>query len=143
KAPAKPEIFLGKNDARADARRRHRRRQPGRTRTDDENVAMRERLFVFVGVVTFRRASETGGAADRWLVDLLPEARRPHEGLVVEAGRDEGRKPAVDGHHVEVEGGPAVLARRNEAIEQLDHGGARVRLVASAAPQLDERVRLL
>ena len=143
KAPAKPEILLGENDARSGARRRHRRHQARRARADDENVAMRECFLVFVGIAARRCAPETGGAADRRLVDLLPETRRPHEGLVVEPGREEGRKPAGDRHHVEGERRPAVLARRDEAVEQLDDRRARVRLATGAVAQFDERVGLL
>ena len=101
--PAKPEILLGENDARSGVRRRHRRHQAGRTRADDENVAMRECFFVLVGIAVRRCAPETGGAADRRFVNFLPETRRPHEGLVVEPGREKRRKPAGDRHHVEGE----------------------------------------
>src|SRR4029077_2709203 len=118
----------------------HRPRGAG---ADDENVAVRECFLVFVGIAARRCAPETGGAADRRLVDLPPETRRPHEGLVVEPGREEGRKPAGDRHHVEGERWPAVLARRDEAVEQLDDRRARVRLATGAVAQFDERVGLL
>ena len=88
-------------------------------------------------------AAEPGGAADQRLVELLPQRRRPHEGLVVEAGLDERREPGIDGREVEGERGPAVLAPRLEAVIELDPGRARVRLAPRAGAKLDERVRLL
>src|ERR1700730_8482937 len=125
------------------APRRPRPTHAGRTRADDENVAMRECFLVFVRIAARRCAPETGGAADRRFVNLLPETRRPHEGLVVESGREEGRKPAGDRHHVEGERWPAVLARRAEAVEPLQDRRPRVRLATGAVAQFDERVGLL
>ena len=56
-----------------------------------QHVAMGEGLAVAIGVGRFRRLAEARGTADEILV-FHPEARRPHEGLVVEAGREIARR---------------------------------------------------
>src|SRR5580658_1139730 len=104
---------------------------------------MREGLFIFIGVIGTRSSSETGGAANCRLVDFLPKTRWPHEGLVVEAGRKEGRKEVVYRHRVERQRGPAVLADCSEAVEKFDRRRSRVRLATSSVAQLDQSVRLV
>ena len=101
------------------------------------------RRFVGVRVGSIRRLAEAGGAADYRLVERLPETRRPHEGLVVEARRDRLSGEAVNRHQVERERGPAVLASRDESVEELDLRRLRVRRRAAAFAEFDERVRLL
>src|SRR3974390_3454087 len=100
-------------------------------------------LLVVVRIGCRSGAAEPGGAADGGLVELFPERRRPHEGLVVEAGRDERREQRIDRAEIAGERGPAVLARRREAIIELDGGRLAVRLAPRAGAELDQRVRLL
>ncbi len=104
---------------------------------------MQERLLVSVRIVPAGCTPEPGRTPDQRLVDLLPERGRPHEGLVVEAGRQHGREERVDRHQIEAQRRPAILACSHQAIVKLGGGGARIGLSAGALPQLDERVRLL
>ena len=99
-------------------------------------------LLVLVRIRQLGRGAEAGGAADERLVDLLPEALRPHEGLVVEARDEDRRGERGDGAHVEVKRGPVVLALGDEPVIELHHGGARVGLLAAALAQFDQRVGL-
>ena len=104
---------------------------------------MRVHVLVAIGIGRGRRAAQAGGAADQPLVHAPPPALRPHEGLVVEARREQRAKDAIQRPQVEADGWPAVLARGGQAFVQLDLGRARVRLGARAAAQLHERVGLL
>ena len=63
--------------------------EPGWPRADHQHVAMGMALQVAVGVGRGRHSPETGGAPDHRLIDAVPEAARPHEGLVVEAGGEQ------------------------------------------------------
>ena len=47
-------------------------------------------LFVAIRVGLFRSTAEACGLADQGLINLLPEALRPHEGLVVETRHKNG-----------------------------------------------------
>ena len=142
-AAAEQALALTENHARPGAASRPRRRKPGRAAPDDEHVAMVVRGLVGVGIGRIGRPSEPGGATDQRLVDLLPEGGRPHEGLIVEPRRDHFAGEAVDRHEVEGERGPAVLASRDERVEQLDLGRLGVRLRAPPFAEFDQRVRLL
>ena len=118
--------------------------EAGRAGADDQHVGMGEAAGVAVGVGLGGRDPEAGGVADHRLVDPVPEGARPHEGLVVEAGREQRSHAVVDRADVEGEAGPAVLAGRLEAVAQLLDGGAGVRLeAAGAAAGAHQRVRLV
>ena len=117
--------------------------RPGRPGADDEQIAVQEALVVDVRIRLRRKPPEAGRAPYERLVEPLPEGCRPHEGLVVEAGREERRQQVVDRQRVEGERRPAVLARRLETVVELGDGRARVRLPARAGAQFDQRVRLL
>ena len=137
---AEARALVAKDHALALARGGERRHQAGGAGADHQHIAVRVGLLVLVGVRQLGRGAEARGAADDGLVDLLPEALRPHEGLVVEA-RDEDRGcQRVDGTHVEVQQGPVVLAPGDEAVIDLDHGGAGVGFLAAALAQFNERV---
>ena len=140
---AERKILLGENDPRAGAARGQRRHEACGASADDEHVAMGEGLLVMVWVRLRRRAAEPGAPADDRLVHTLPELRRPHEGLVVEARAEERAHQPVDRLHIEFQRRPAVLARGVEAIVKLDHGGARIGLAPRSRPHLDQRIRLL
>jgi len=100
-----------------------------------------------VGLAGFATASAVGGAAqscrraDNGFVDAFPERGRPHEGLVVEAGREEGCEQRIDRKQIEAKRWPAILARGLEPVEHFDRGRARVWLAASAAAQFHKRIR--
>ena len=137
---AERKVLFAQDDARAGAAGRQRCRQPGRSAAGDQHVAIGPGLVVVVGIGFAGRASEAGGPADGRLVDRLPEFRRPHEGLVVEAGDEDRREQLVDRHEVVAQRRPAVLAGRFEAVIELGRGRLGVRLAARAAAQFDQRV---
>ena len=123
-------LLVAEDDARAGLRGRKGCRKARDAGTHDENVAMGEAVGIMVGVGLRRRDAEAGGRTDARLVDLLPSSLRPHEGLVVEARREERREEIVDAADVEGERRPAVLRDDLGAVEDLLHGGAYVRLLA-------------
>ena len=136
-------LLVDQDHARAAAAGGERRHQPGGTAADHEHVAVRVHVLVAIRIGRGRRPAQAGGAADQPLVHAPPPALRPHEGLVVEARREQRAEDVVQRPQVEADGWPAVLARGSEAVVQLDLGGADVGLGARAAAQLHERVRLL
>ena len=140
--PAHDKILVGQDDPGAAAPGRQRRGKAGRTRADDQQVAMQEALVVAVRISRAGHAAEPGRGPDCRLVDLLPEGLRPHEGLVVEAGRQEGRDQVVCRQQVVAQRTPVVLAERFQPVEQFGDGRPRVRLAVGAGPQLDQRVGL-
>ncbi len=84
------------------------------------DIAMGVEIGVVIGVARVRRAAEPGGAADQRLVEGAPRALRLHEGLVVEAGREQRREQAVDRLQIEAQRRPVVLAHRREALIKFD-----------------------
>jgi hypothetical protein len=137
-------LLVDQDHLRAAASRRERRRETGGAGPDDQHVAVGEAAGVGVGIGPRGRGTEPGRAADERLVDLVPEGLRPHEGLVVEAGREQHVEAVVDRADVALERRPAVLARRAETLEDLGDRRPRVGLEAApAAVGADERVRLL
>ena len=141
-------VLVAEDDLGAARARRESRRQAGGTGADNQDVAMIEIADVAVGIGFARGGPEPGGKADRRLINVPPgpvlaDQVWAHEGLVVEAGADERRRDIVDFADVVSERRPAVLARRHEAIVELDLGRAHVRgEAARAAREADERVRL-
>ena len=138
---AQQEILVGEHHPRARAPGGQRRGKPRGTTADHEQVAMEEPLVVEVRVWLSRKAAEARRAPDRRLIELLPERPRPHEGLVVEAGRQKRGEPVVHRQRVEAQGGPAVLAACFQAVEQLGGGRARIRFLPRARAQLDQGIR--
>ena len=94
--------------------------------THDQQFAMRVGRGVVVRVGHGRRIAQPGHLADRRLVKLFPEAARPHEGLVVEARREEPAQPVVDRAEVVLQRRPAVLAARNQPLINRHGRGAQV-----------------
>ena len=141
-AAAELALLVGENDARAGLARRPRRGESGRAPAHDQHVAVGVHLVVMVGVRLGRASAEAGRLADEVLV-LHPERLRPHERLVVEAGRHEAREESRERHHVEIDARPGVHAARDEAVVELDLGRARVRHRAGAGLELHDRVGLL
>ena len=68
-------------------RRQRRRRSPPRRRPTTSTSRVQVAVGVAVGVGFARRLAQTRRGADEGFVHLVPEAARPHEGLVVEARR--------------------------------------------------------
>jgi hypothetical protein len=119
--------LVAEDHARAAARRRERCRKARRARTDDQNLAVRVLLGVAIGVREPRRFAEARHAADQRLVEPVPGAARPHEGLVVEPGGQQRRKQFRQTAEVEAQARPAVLADRDQTIVELDLRRAQVR----------------
>ena len=142
--PTELRLLVAKDHPGPGLRRGASRGQSRRAAADDQDVAMGVARQIAVRVGGAWRPSEAGAGADRRLVEPLPPAARPHEGLVVEAGADQRREKVRCGAEVEVERRPAILAARNQALMELDLGGAEVGGLASAtATDGHQGVRLL
>ena len=135
--PPSSESSLHKDDAQAGSSGGERRGQPGGAAADHQHVAKGVRPVIAVRVGLHReraRGRRRGGSAAR---RSSPKNRRPHEGLVVEAGDEERREQLVyRPSRRSAETGPAVLAGRLQPIEQLCRRGAGVRFAPGAAAQL-------
>ena len=136
-------LLIGQDHARAAAAGGERRHEPGRAGADHEHVAVRVHVLVAIGIGLARRPPQPRRAPDDAFVDASPPALRPHEGLVVKACREKRREYAVERPKVEPDGWPAVLARGAEALVQLDHRRARVRLGEPPLAQLHQRIGFL
>src|SRR6202030_3437204 len=79
-------LLIAQHDARAARRGGRGGRESGGACTRDEHVAVGVARGVAVGVCLGGRASEAGGGANARLVERLPRAPWPHEGLVVKPG---------------------------------------------------------
>ena len=112
-----------------------------RPRPHHQHVAEGGSALIGVGVRQFRRLAEARGGADGVLVQF-PERRRPKEGLVIEARRDERRDQLVDRHGVELKQRPAVLAMRVEAVieEQIGRPGVGLEPPADACAHQGARL---
>src|SRR5258708_5532520 len=136
-------LFVAEHDTRAGIGRRERGGESGRARTDNEYIAVRIALCVAIRVGKRGRFAQSGGTANQWLVHGLPGTARPHEGLVVEARREEPRQRIVDATHIELKGRPAILAMGVQVAIQLNLGRAQVwRDARGVAADGDERIRL-
>ena len=135
--------FLHEDGAHALASRLQRGGQAGRPGTDDDDVAMPVHPVVGVRVGRVGRDAQAGGGPQCRLIELLPEALGPHEGLVIKAGDQDGGGEAVDGADVELDAREAIDARRRQARVKLDFGRAQVRLGVGALLELHQCIRLL
>ena len=135
-------LFVGEDDPRPGPACRQCGCKASGTATGDQHVAMGVAVLVCIRVRPVRRAAKAGHAADRALI-THPAALRPHEGLVVEAGRDQRRGDIVHLTQIEGQRGEAVLAGRHQPVIDLDLRRAQVRLGMVAEAELDQRVRLL
>ena len=135
--------FIGQEHAGAALAGGARGREPGGAGADHEHVAMQMAVLVSVGIRRARGPTQPGRAADQTLVDRLPKGGRPHEGLVIEAGRQNRRQQRVERHDIKTQAGPAILARGDQAVVELDLGGERVRLQTRASAELDQGVGLV
>ena len=134
-------LFVSHDDAGAGAAGGQGRGQSGRATAHHQDVAMGMHLFVNVGIGFLGRGAQSRHPADEELI-AAPKAARPHERLVIEAGREQCADEARPGAEVETHAGPAVLRAGDEALEYLDLCGPRIGLGARTRPQLDNRVGL-
>jgi hypothetical protein len=93
---AEQEIFIAENHSSAGSSRGQRGGQSGCATTDDQHIAEGMGFLIGIWIVLLTRATQARGAADQRLVDFFPERRRPHEGLVVKAGDENGRQQRID-----------------------------------------------
>lgn len=136
-------LLVTENDLGTGMSRSKGSRKTGNAGTHHQHVAMRVAAGIVIRIRFLRGDAETGGTADDRLVDMLPCRLRPHEGLVVEAGREEGRHQVVDAADIEGQRREAVLRFDDHAVEDFLHRGTHVRLLAGAvARNVDQRVRL-
>ena len=140
---AELEILLGEDHPEARFRRGSRRYEPGRARSDDEDVAMGMNGLIVIGILAMRWRTEAGAAPDDRLVDLFPEGLRPHEGLVVEARGQEAAEIGVEAEDVALQRRPAILALGDEPFVELLRCHRHVGLAPGARADDGERVRLL
>ena len=141
-AAAETGLLVHQHHPPSPARRREGRGESGGSSAHHQHVAVGVAVRVGIGVRLSGRLAQARRLANEMLVEAPPRAR-PHEGLVVEPGRQQARGEVVEGADVEVQRRPVILARAGEPVEELDLGGAQVRLGARAPAQPDERVRLL
>ena len=139
---AENEILLGKNDAQTRAGRHQRCGKPRRTGAYDEQVAMRPALLIAVGIARQVGPAETGGATDQWLIDLFPEGRWPHEGLVVEPGRKKPRHQVVHGADIIGKARPAVLAAGLQTVIEFGDRRPGIGIAPRTAADRHQPVRL-
>ena len=116
--------------------------QSGRAGARHQHVAVRVDLLVGVGIGRARGLAQARGLADEMLV-AHPGGARPHEGLVVEAGRQEAAHELVDAERVALRAGPAIDAGGHQAVVKGDLGRSCVRHRGRRGAELDQRVRLL
>jgi hypothetical protein len=124
-------------------RRRQRRRHAGHAAADHQHIDLFRHLVVAVGIDAsrgWRRMAQTGQRADGRL-EKVPV--RPHEGLVVEAGRQQRREPIVDRRKIQAQRRPRVAVDRAQAGRGVDVGGARVGRARGADAHVEQRARLL
>src|ERR1700761_242093 len=95
---------------------------------------MREAVGIAIRIGLGGSHAEARCGANLRLVDRVPRALRPHEGLVVETGRNERRDQIVDGADIEVEARPAVLTLRLQAFVQLNLRGSQIRYITGRVP---------
>ena len=95
-APAGPVLLVGQYDALARCRCGEGGGQPRRSATGDQHIGMNVGMNVVIRVGRRRCRPEARRAPDEGLVDLRPGLGRPHERLVVEAGREQRRGDVVE-----------------------------------------------
>ena len=137
-------IFIDQHDLQTIDRRHTRCRETRGTGADDQHIAMQVARGIGVGVLLRRRNAETRSRADEGLVDLVPEALRPHEGLVIEARRKQHIGHVVYRADIEFQARIFVLRGGFQPVPDFLHRGTGVRLETSGtAAGADQRIRLL
>ncbi|MNL44709.1 hypothetical protein D3C87_1673020 [compost metagenome] len=125
-------ILVHQNDACAGFCSSQRRRQAGNAGAGDEHIAMGITAGIMIRIRFARRLAETGGATDQRFVNLVPGSLRPHEGLIIETGREHRRQKIVDSAQIEGQRRETVLRGDDRAVENLLNRGAHIGLLAQA-----------
>ncbi len=102
--------------------------QTGRSTTGNQHIAESIAAGIGVRIGLGRRFAKTGSATDERLINLVPEAFRPHEGLVVKACREEHVERIIDRADIVLQRRPMVLGFGLETIIEFQHRCAGVRL---------------
>ena len=84
--------------------------------------------------------AKPGGAANDMLIGH-PHRSGPHEGLVIEPGREKRLHRGIDRAHIEFQRWEPVLAFGIEPVIQLHLSGPQIRLGMRAASHPDQRIR--
>ena len=142
-APAKVTAELGllfnEHDGGSGLGCGERRRHSGRPASGYKNVGVGVALVVVaVGSSLPVDAASRGELTQDALVEVVPQELWAHEGLVVEAGREEASDQLIGGAEVPSEAGPHVLGTHLHAIDKATATGPHVRFVAN----LDRQVRV-
>ena len=109
---AEERLAVGEDDPGAAPAGGERGGKAGRAGADHQHIAMDVALVVARGIGQCRRAAEPGHAAQQWLPQMPPESARLHEGLVVEAGREQRREAADQRAQIDAKARAGMLARR-------------------------------
>ena len=133
---------LGQNHPRTAAPGRQRGGQPGDTAAGDQHVAVDVLVHIPILVLVGGRRTQATGLADEMLVPH-PGLGRPHESLVIKAGRKQRREPAVDAQQVFARARPWVHTLGHQPLVQLDLGHLGVRYRPGTRLQLHQRRRFL
>ena len=88
-APSRNEVLVGQNHAKPGSCGCQCSGKAGRSGTDHKEVAVQESVIVNIRVRLHGKPAQACGGTDQRFVEPLPKRLRPHEGLVVEAGRKE------------------------------------------------------
>ena len=136
-AAAELVLLIDQHDPRIGPRRGEGGGDAGRAATDDQHVAMVVQPVVNVGVGAVRHRAQPGAAPQQGF-PAPPQPRRPHEELVVEAGRQHRRESAGEPFRP-AEG----AARGHQAVVQFHLRGALVGDARGANAQVRDGVRLL
>lgn len=141
--PADFRLFVDEDDLLAGRSGGKRSGQARHAGTGDQHVAMDIAAGIMIRIVFRRRNTKACGAANDRFIDLVPGFARPHEGLVVEPGGEEGRHHVVQRADIEGERRPAVLRGDLRPVEHFLHGRPHVRLAAGGvARDVEQRIRL-
>ena len=100
------DITLDEHDTKAARCKTSCRREPCGAGTDDQHIGVVvQDLIARFGRSVGRIAelAQTCSAPDRGLEQTLPRPSRAHEGLVVEAGGEQGREQTVDREQIQAE----------------------------------------
>ena len=100
------DITLDEHDTKAARCKTSSRREPCGAGTDDQHIGVVvQDLIARFGRSVGRIAelAQTCSAPDRGLEQTLPRPSRAHEGLVVEAGGEQGREQTVDREQIQAE----------------------------------------
>ena len=120
------------------------RSDPRRSGANHQHIRVQVTRGIGVGIFLAGGFAQTRGSTDERLIDLVPEAAWPHEGLVIETGREQHIGAIVHGPDVEGQARPFVLAFGDQPLAQFLHGGAGVGFKpARPARGADQGIRFL